>query len=507
MGLAEGVTEVADSDEEPFTSSPVELIKTNSRTQPSQSNYLAQVSNLDEDATSSRGAQAQSQGISNDTVGDTKDSDVDAADVSIHKNRSDVANFANFQPHHEPLSNDAVALQKERESPLSDPGTSSLEAGSRHQAHAESSDKQNSIQSSTSRDPTNDLGATIEEAPAEVLPNLVSDTIMTEESSRNLQPLGETSGTTMEEPQHHAQPDDPEQPTSSTLQDDVEGPSTQPSMQQDAPADCHEHTDSKTTQQSLDLLGGSTLSPSTAPEEADCASKDVQGSQEANAEERPPSQSMAEVGRTKTDDDGGREALHSISEAEPGQAVGTSQEFVAPTTASLLPRKPGEQASRQDVPMPDQHQEAEAVTEANPTTAIPASNHAQLAESTPESSSPTKPASPTKSLSPPKTTQETTLAELKAQRTALLASLAALPNIQSLIAESDTTTTSQSPESEPTNEEVMAAANKLVKHHIKLLHEYNEIKDTGQGLMGLIADQRGVRIVEVQDEFGIESQD
>jgi hypothetical protein len=157
--------------------------------------------------------------------------------------------------------------------------------------------------------------------------------------------------------------------------------------------------------------------------------------------------------------------------------------------------------------MPDQHQEAESEAEPNLTTAIPASDHAQLAESTPESPSPTKPASPTKSLSPPKTTQETTLAELKAQRTALLASLAALPNIQSLIAESDTTTTSQSPESEPTNEEVMAAANKLVKHHIKLLHEYNEIKDAGQGLMGLIADQRGVRIVEVQDEFGIDAQD
>ncbi|KAF2106790.1 DNA repair protein [Lophiotrema nucula] len=53
----------------------------------------------------------------------------------------------------------------------------------------------------------------------------------------------------------------------------------------------------------------------------------------------------------------------------------------------------------------------------------------------------------------------------------------------------------------------MTAANRIVKDHIKLLHEYNEIKDVGQGLMGLIADQRGVRIVEVQDEFGIGSKD
>ncbi|KAL5003118.1 Swi5-domain-containing protein [Aspergillus recurvatus] len=42
-----------------------------------------------------------------------------------------------------------------------------------------------------------------------------------------------------------------------------------------------------------------------------------------------------------------------------------------------------------------------------------------------------------------------------------------------------------------------------VKRHIRLLHEYNEIKDIGQGLMGLIADARGVRQVDVQKEFGV----
>lgn len=60
---------------------------------------------------------------------------------------------------------------------------------------------------------------------------------------------------------------------------------------------------------------------------------------------------------------------------------------------------------------------------------------------------------------------------------------------------------------EPTEADIMTAANKIVKDHIKLLHEYNELKDVGQGLMGLIADQRGVRIIEVQEEFGIEAQD
>ncbi|KAL4734900.1 Swi5-domain-containing protein [Aspergillus similis] len=42
-----------------------------------------------------------------------------------------------------------------------------------------------------------------------------------------------------------------------------------------------------------------------------------------------------------------------------------------------------------------------------------------------------------------------------------------------------------------------------VKRHIRLLHEYNEIKDIGQGLMGLIADARGVRQVDVLKEFGL----
>ncbi|GFF21974.1 DNA repair protein SWI5 homolog [Aspergillus udagawae] len=46
-----------------------------------------------------------------------------------------------------------------------------------------------------------------------------------------------------------------------------------------------------------------------------------------------------------------------------------------------------------------------------------------------------------------------------------------------------------------------------VKRHIRLLHEYNEIKDIGQGLMGLIADARGMRQVDVQREFGVGDRD
>lgn len=47
----------------------------------------------------------------------------------------------------------------------------------------------------------------------------------------------------------------------------------------------------------------------------------------------------------------------------------------------------------------------------------------------------------------------------------------------------------------------------MVKQHIGLLHQYNEIKDIGLGLMGLIADARGVRLGEVLEEFGVGGKD
>jgi hypothetical protein len=131
-----------------------------------------------------------------------------------------------------------------------------------------------------------------------------------------------------------------------------------------------------------------------------------------------------------------------------------------------------------------------------------------------ESTSQPLPDSPVQPLPVParptllKTPQEITLAELKAQKAALLASLGALPAIQVLMEESASSDLEMdASDGGPTETDIMAAANKTVKEHIKLLHEYNELKDVGQGLMGLIADQRGVRIVEVQEEFGIDAMD
>lgn len=42
-----------------------------------------------------------------------------------------------------------------------------------------------------------------------------------------------------------------------------------------------------------------------------------------------------------------------------------------------------------------------------------------------------------------------------------------------------------------------------MKRHIKLLHDYNDIKDVGQGLIGMIADNRAVRVADLYPTFGI----
>jgi len=42
-----------------------------------------------------------------------------------------------------------------------------------------------------------------------------------------------------------------------------------------------------------------------------------------------------------------------------------------------------------------------------------------------------------------------------------------------------------------------------VKRHIQLLHEYNEVKDVAMGLMGLVAESRGVAIKDVAEECGV----
>ncbi|KAK4501197.1 hypothetical protein PRZ48_007004 [Zasmidium cellare] len=53
----------------------------------------------------------------------------------------------------------------------------------------------------------------------------------------------------------------------------------------------------------------------------------------------------------------------------------------------------------------------------------------------------------------------------------------------------------------------LQTANAVIKEHIALLHSYNEIKDVGMGLMGLVAEKRGCRVKEVMGEFGVGEKD
>jgi hypothetical protein len=49
----------------------------------------------------------------------------------------------------------------------------------------------------------------------------------------------------------------------------------------------------------------------------------------------------------------------------------------------------------------------------------------------------------------------------------------------------------------------VAQARAVIKTHIGLLHEYNAMRDVGMGLIGIVAETRGVRIRECQEEFGV----
>jgi DNA repair protein Swi5/Sae3 len=95
------------------------------------------------------------------------------------------------------------------------------------------------------------------------------------------------------------------------------------------------------------------------------------------------------------------------------------------------------------------------------------------------------PTQPTPSMSPASLRLTLSIATLTTQLTSLQAQLSAsnalLPN--------------------------PALAPSIVKKHITLLHEYNAIKDVGLGLMGMIAEGRGVRVGDIIVEMGVGEKD
>ena len=43
-----------------------------------------------------------------------------------------------------------------------------------------------------------------------------------------------------------------------------------------------------------------------------------------------------------------------------------------------------------------------------------------------------------------------------------------------------------------------------MQRHIKLLQDYNAVKDVAMGMMGLIAERKGLRVGDVMEELGVE---
>jgi hypothetical protein len=133
-------------------------------------------------------------------------------------------------------------------------------------------------------------------------------------------------------------------------------------------------------------------------------------------------------------------------------------------------------------------------------------------------SSPSAPKPEETKKEPPKPTTNPRLTALETRKATLLQTLADLKS-QRLTLASQTklpsglplATTNPSTGLPLSEDEILAAAlkssNAVVKEHITLLHKYNEIKDIGQGLMGLIADKRDCRVVVVMDEFGVGEKD
>lgn len=90
---------------------------------------------------------------------------------------------------------------------------------------------------------------------------------------------------------------------------------------------------------------------------------------------------------------------------------------------------------------------------------------------------------------------QTAVAELLSQRASL---------VNSVYPASDT---QESEDTDARAKLAVDAANAKIRSQIKQLQRYNDIKDIGTQLMGLIAEKRGCRIGEVQEEFSIDPDD
>ncbi|CAD0109837.1 unnamed protein product [Aureobasidium uvarum] len=123
------------------------------------------------------------------------------------------------------------------------------------------------------------------------------------------------------------------------------------------------------------------------------------------------------------------------------------------------------------------------------------------------SSSPIAPSKPNMSSKLSSSSRTGQLDILRARQAALESTVAGLISQRTSLVDSFSPDIQQSEDTELRAKLAVDAANTRIKTQIKQLQQYNDIKDIGTQLMGLIAEKRGCRIGEVQEEFGINPDD
>ncbi|OJD31606.1 uncharacterized protein BKCO1_4600043 [Diplodia corticola] len=106
---------------------------------------------------------------------------------------------------------------------------------------------------------------------------------------------------------------------------------------------------------------------------------------------------------------------------------------------------------------------------------------------------------------------QATLADLTARRNDVVKEFAAVPSVAEKLPLSCTaaanSAASSAPDTDAEKDAAVRVAKAIIQQQIRRLNDYNEMRDVGQELMGIIAESRGVRIKEIQDEFGISTND